>query len=51
MTTSEDSTEEESKGSDDSQCNDIISLIRFELLEWLLNIDGDYWVIDLLSLW
>ena len=32
MTISEESTEEEAKGGDDSQNNDIISLSRFELL-------------------
>ena len=36
MTTSEDSTEEESTGGDDGQCNDFISLSCFELLKWLL---------------
>ena len=33
MTTSEESTEEEPNGGDDSQGNDFISLNRFELLE------------------
>ena len=33
MTTNEDSTEDEAKGGDDSQNNDLISLSRFELLE------------------
>ena len=33
MTTSEESMEEEAKGGDDSQNNDLISLSRFELLE------------------
>ena len=32
ITTSEDSTEEEAKGRDDSQNNDLISLSRFELI-------------------
>ena len=32
MSTSEESIEEESKGGDDSQSNDLISLSRFELL-------------------
>ena len=36
MSTSEESTEEEAKGGDDSQNNDFISLSRFELLKWLL---------------
>ena len=36
MTTSEEFTEEESKGGDDSQNNDFIYLSSFELLEWLL---------------
>ena len=33
MTISEESTEEEAKGGDDSQNNDFISMSRFELLE------------------
>ena len=33
MTTNEDSTEQEAKGGDDSQRNDLISLSCFELLE------------------
>ena len=36
ITTNEDYKEEESKGGDDSQSNNFISLSRFELLEWLL---------------
>ena len=36
MTTSDESTEEEAKGGDGSQSNDLISLSRFELLERLL---------------
>ena len=36
MTTSEESTEEEPKSGDDSQSNDLISLSRFEILEWIL---------------
>ena len=36
MTTSEESTEEEPKGRDDSQSNDFISMSSFELLEWLI---------------
>ena len=32
MNTNEKSTEEEAKGGDDSQCNDLISLSRYELL-------------------
>ena len=33
MNTSEESIEEEANGGDDSQCNDFISLSRFELLK------------------
>ena len=36
MSTREESIEEESKGGDDSQNDDFISMSRFELLEWLL---------------
>ena len=36
MTTREESMEEEQKSGDDSQCNDFISLSRFELLKCLL---------------
>ena len=36
MTTSEKSIEEEVKGGDDSQNNDLIYLSCFELIEWLL---------------
>ena len=35
MTSSEDSTDEEDKGRDDSQDTDLISLSLFDLLEWL----------------
>ena len=38
MSTSEEFTEEEAKGGDDSQNDDLISLSRFELLEWLQKI-------------
>ena len=36
MTTSEKSLEEQEKGGDDSQENDLISMSRFELLEWIV---------------